>query len=164
MQLEEADPAAFSHVVEWVYHQKVGVGETGDLIKVSLDKKVAQNQALEVWLKNRQDKNKEMEDIYKKDISLVMVQLTERALTYISVWKLADFLGMPKLANYIMRRLINEFDPRKLKHEGGFDFLPLVNPCYDHNGPIRSWILRLFLTGLATVRREGDFSLTERRR
>lgn len=131
----------------------------GDLcIKVDLDKKVAQNPALEEWMKNRQDKNEGMEDIYKKDISLVMEQLTERALTYLSIWKPGDFISMPKLAKYIMQRLINDFDPRKLKRDGGFDFLPLANPCYDHNGPIRSWILRLFLSGLTTVRREGGFS------
>ena len=41
-----------------------------------------------------------MEDTYYVFMDDVKEQLTEKALTYIEVWELADFLSMPKLANY----------------------------------------------------------------
>lgn len=153
MHLPEADPAYFSYVVEWIYQQKVGVEEQGDLIKVYLEEKVAQNPELKKWLENK-EKNEVMEDTYYDYMDEVKEQLTEKALTYIEVWKLADFLSMPKLANYIMRRLVNEYDPRKLQCEDGFNFLPLVSACYAHQGPIRKWIMRLFAAGLTDMRQD----------
>lgn len=137
VHFEESHPAAFSHLVEWIYQQKVGVEEQGDLIKAKV-----------------------MKEMYKKDVRAVMEQLTERAIMYIEVWKLADYLSMPKLANYIMRRLVIEFDPRKMKHEKGFNFLLLVEARYSTpaGSHMRAWIIRLLASGLAEFMSDGMFS------
>lgn len=82
--LEESDPAAFSHVVEWMCKDRVGLQEHGDLIKTYLDKKVEHHTTVHDWLgKGRPEDDVEDEAVYKRYVKDVMKELDDRALNYI---------------------------------------------------------------------------------
>lgn len=165
VHLEEADPTAFSFVVEWMYQGTIGTEEVGDMIKSRVDAKLVPLKMLpnfNLWYGNREagEGFEAEKGMFGKSLSEVREELDARALVWIELWKLADFLNMPKLANIVMLRLITEFDPKKPKHEGGYNFLPLVAPCYDdettnQSTPVRTWIRFLFAAGLAKIQKPG---------
>lgn len=111
------------------------------------------------WLrKGRTQDDVEKKAVDKRYVKDVM-ELDDRVLSYIEVWRLADFLNMPKLANYIMRCLIIQFDPQKFLYEDGYNFLPLAAPYYskesDIRNPLRKWIFYLYASGLVKMPKSG---------
>lgn len=70
------------------------------------------------------------------------------AVTYTDIWKLADYLDMPKLCNFVITRLFNAFDT---KTGDMYIMTGLVKPCYKGTVPetsLRYWIATLFALGV----------------